>query len=116
SFGDRWVAVRGELDEDLAARVRAARLDEAQVLVGQVRLQRQLHLREPPLGAPEADELPHRLRPPFGVDGHRPTVAPDQIGSTTSDVTGERPFAHRRESTRRRSSATLTGTSNDSEG
>ena len=69
---------------------------KAEVLRGELGVQRQLHLREPPLGAPEADELTDGLRLPLGLDGHRPTVAPDQIGSITSDVTGERPFAHRR--------------------
>src|SRR5215216_5700589 len=92
AVGDRQVEMLGEVDEELAARARAARLDEAQVLGRQVRVQRQLHLREPPLGAPEADELTDGLRLPLGLDGHRPTVAPDQIGSITSDVTGERPL------------------------
>src|SRR5215203_675440 len=88
ALGDRQVEMLGEVDEELAARARAARLDEAQVLGGEVRVQRQLHLRGPPLGAPEADELTDGLRLPLGLDGHRPTVAPTQIGSITSDVKG----------------------------
>jgi hypothetical protein len=48
ALGDRQMEVLGEVDEKLATRARAARLDEAEVLGGAVRLQRQLHLREPP--------------------------------------------------------------------
>jgi hypothetical protein len=58
------------------------------VLVGQVRVQRQLHLRESSLGAPEADELADRLRLPLGDDGHRPTVA----ALCTSEVIDTPPF------------------------
>src|SRR5215207_3028238 len=70
ALGDREVEVLGEVDEELAARARAARLDEAEVLRGEVRVQCQLHLREPPLGAPEADELTGVLRLSLGLDGH----------------------------------------------
>ena len=70
ALGDRQVEVLGEVDEELATRARAARLDEAEVLGGEVRVQRQLHLREPPLGAPEADQLTDGLRLPLGLDGH----------------------------------------------
>ena len=55
----------------LAERPRAAGLDEAEVLGGEVRVQRQLHLRQPPLSAPEPDELADGLRLPFGLHGHR---------------------------------------------
>jgi hypothetical protein len=59
TLGDRQVEVLGEGDEELAARARAARLDEAEVLGGELRVQRQLH------------------------DGHRA----GRIGATSSDVT-----------------------------
>ena len=49
-LGDREVEVLGEVDEDLAARARAARLEEAEVLRGQARVQCQPHLHEPPAG------------------------------------------------------------------
>ena len=92
ALGDRQVEVLGEVDEELAARARAARLDEAQVLGGQVRVQRQLHLREPPLGAPEADELTDGLRLPLGLDGHRAngSARPDRLHYLGCN--GERPF------------------------
>jgi len=40
ALGDREVEVLGEVDEELAARARAACLDEAQMLGGKVRDQR----------------------------------------------------------------------------
>ena len=70
ALGDRQVEVLGEVDEELATRARAAGLDKAEVLGGEVRAQRQLHLREPPLSAPEADQLTGGLRLPLGLLGH----------------------------------------------
>jgi hypothetical protein len=95
TLGDRQVEALGEVDEELAARARAARLDEAEVLGGEVRVQRQLHLRQSPLSAPEADELTDGLRDPFGLDATAATVAPGRIGAITSDVTKSDPL-HRR--------------------
>ena len=70
AVGDREVEVLGEVDQELATRARAAGLDKAEVLGGEVRVQRQLHLGEPPLSAPEADQLTGGLRLPLGLDGH----------------------------------------------
>ena len=64
TLGDRQVEVLGEVVEELAARARATRLDEAEVLGGELRVQRQLHLRQSPLSAPAADELTDGLRVP----------------------------------------------------
>ena len=103
-LGDREVEVLREVDEELAARARTTRLDEADVLRGEVRVQRQLHLRQPPLGAPEADELTDGLRLLLGLDGHaanasaRPRSAPSprmcnaERSFCTSEVIDPRTF------------------------
>jgi len=61
SLGHRQVEVLGEMDEQLAARARAAVLDEAEVLGREVRVQGEIELAEPAAGAPEADQLAGRL-------------------------------------------------------
>jgi hypothetical protein len=58
------------MDEQLAARPRAARLDEAEVLGREVRVQRQLELAQPAVRPPEADELADGPRFPLGLDDH----------------------------------------------
>ena len=81
----------GEVDKELATRARATGLDEAEVLGGEVRVQRQLHLREPPLGPPEADELTDGLRLPLGLDGHgaNGNARPDR---SITGCNGQRPL------------------------
>jgi hypothetical protein len=56
------------VDEQLAARLRAAVLDEAEVLGREVRVERELELAEATPGALEADELAGGLR--LVVDHH----------------------------------------------
>jgi hypothetical protein len=56
------VELLGEVDEQLAARLRLAGLDEAEVLGGYVRLAGELELAHPPLRSPEPDQLADRVR------------------------------------------------------
>ena len=92
ALGDRQVEVLCEVDEELAARAGPAGLDEAHVLGGQVGVQRQLHLREPPLGAPEADELTGGLRLRLGLDRHQA----NRSAGFTSEVIDARVFVRDR--------------------
>ena len=78
ALGDRQVQMLGEVDEELATRARAAGLDEAEVLGGEVRVQRQVQLAEAPL-APEADQLTRGLGLLLGLDGHPLTGASAQV-------------------------------------
>ena len=59
------------MDEQLPARARAARLDEAEVLGREVRIQRELELAQPSARPPEADQLADGQRLPLSYDDHR---------------------------------------------
>jgi hypothetical protein len=73
-LGDRKVEVLREVDEKLAARAGPTGLHEAQVLRGDVGVERELQLSEPALRPPEADQLPRGLGLLLGLDGHAITV------------------------------------------
>ena len=92
ALGDRQVEVLGEVHEELATRARAAGLDKAEVLGGEVRVQRQLQLREPPLGAPEADQLAGGLRFPVGHFGHGANRSACRVRLHYLGCNGVRPF------------------------
>jgi hypothetical protein len=70
ALAHRQVEALGEVDEQLAARARAAGLDEAEVLGREVRLQRELELAQMPARPPETDQLTDGQRLALGLDDH----------------------------------------------
>jgi hypothetical protein len=70
SLDDRQIEMLSKVDEQLAAWLGAAGLHEAEVLGGDVGVERQFELGQAALGPPEADQLTGRLRLPLGLDDH----------------------------------------------
>ena len=77
ALGDRQVEALGEMDQQLAARARAAGLDEAEVLGREARVERELELAEPAAATPEPDQLADGLRLPFRRNAHRRNASRD---------------------------------------
>jgi hypothetical protein len=75
ALGDRQVEVLGQVDEELATRAGPARLDEAQVLGREVRVEGQLELTQAASRAPEADQLACGLGLLLGLDDHPSEVS-----------------------------------------
>ena len=82
----RHVETFGEMEHHVARRHRAAALDEAQMLLGDLGLERQLQLAQAPALAPIAEVIAH------GADGshHRCTIAQRCPRAITSGLIDER--------------------------
>ena len=74
ALAQRHVQPLGQMQDHVAARLGAAQLHKAQVLGGDVRLQRQVELGQAPALAPLAQQFAYGLSG-CGHD-HRPTLAP----------------------------------------